>query len=73
MIKRFTTLTLLLFLSLFSLYLVFLSVISIAIGLINTHRHGFWMPIVSGLFILWLATLTIRLILYTFRQIKAKE
>ena len=73
MIKRLAPLFLLVFLSLFTLYLIFLSVISISIGLANTDVRGFWMPILCGLLILCLTIFLIRLIIYIFRQMKSKD
>jgi len=64
---------LLFFLSLFTLYLIFLSVMSISIGLANTAIPGFWMPILCGLLIFSLAIFTVRLIIYIFKQSRAKD
>ncbi len=73
MIKKLAPLFLLLFLSIFTLYLTFLSITSISIGLINIERSGFWMPILCGLLIFCLTIFIIRLILYIFRQMRAKD
>jgi len=73
MIKKLALLFLLLFFSIFTLYLTFLSIVSISIGMINIERSGFWMPILCGLLIFFLTIFMIRLILYIFRQMKAKD
>ena len=73
MIKKLAPLFLLVFLSLFTLYLIFLSVVSISIGLANTDARGFWMPLLCGLLILCLTIFLIRLIIYIFRQMKPKD
>jgi hypothetical protein len=73
MIKKIARLLLISFLSLFTLYLVFFSVISVSIGFANSERPGFWMPIVWGTLIFCLGLFIIRLIVYLFKQMKAKE
>jgi len=73
MIKKLAVLFLLLFLSIFTLYLIFLSITFIYIGMINIERSGFWMPILCGLLIFFLTIFIIRLIRYIFRQTKAKD
>jgi len=73
MIKKLALLFLLFFTSIFSLYLTFLSIASISIGLSNIEKSGFWMPILCGLLIFFLTIFMIRLTLYIFRQMKAKD
>jgi hypothetical protein len=73
MIKKLALLLLVFFLSFLTLYLVFLSVISVSIGFANAERPGFWMPILWGVLIFSLGIFIIRLIVHLFRQIKAKE
>jgi len=73
MIKKLALLFLLFFFSILTLYLTFLSITSIAIGLINIEKTGFWMPILCGLLIFFLTIFMIRLIRYIFRQTKAKD
>jgi|GEM_PF-2095844 len=73
MIKKLALLFLLFFISIVTLYLIFLSITFIYIGLINAERPGFWMPIVSGILIFFLTIFMIRLIRYIFQQIKAKD
>jgi hypothetical protein len=68
MIRKLARVFLLSFLSLLTLYLTFLSIISISTGLTNTDRPGFWMPIMCGMLILCLTTFPIRLMLYIVRQ-----
>jgi hypothetical protein len=60
-------------LSLFTLYLIFLSVISVSLGFVNSDRPGFWMPILCGFLLLFLDLYIIKLIVYLFKQAKAKE
>jgi hypothetical protein len=73
MIKKIIRFLFLLFLSLSTLYLILISTISILIGLGNTQRPGFWMPILCGGLILILASFLIRLIVYIIRQARAKD
>jgi len=72
MIKKLARLLIIFFLSFLTLYLVFVSVISVSIGFANSERPGFWMPIVWGVLIFCLGLLIIRLIVYLFKQMKAK-
>ncbi len=73
MIKKLVLLFLLFFLSSLTLYLIFLSVISISIGFANTDRPGFWMPVMYGLLIFCLTIFIIRLIISIFKQTKSKD
>jgi hypothetical protein len=73
MIKKLARFFLLLFLSLFTLYLIFISAISVVIGVTNTERAGYWMPILCGLLILCVSTFLIRLIMYILRQARYRE
>ncbi len=73
MIKKLVHLVLILFVSLAALYLVFLSVISISVGLANTTRPGFWMPIVWGVLIICLDLFMIRLVVYLVKRIRTRE
>jgi len=73
MIKKLARLLLIFLLSLLTLYLVFVSVISVSIGFANAERPGFWMPILWGVLIFCLGLFIIRLIVYLFKQMKAKE
>jgi hypothetical protein len=59
--------------SLFTLYLIFLSVISVSLGFVNSDRPGFWMPILCGFLLFFLDLYIIKLIVYLFKQTKAKE
>jgi hypothetical protein len=47
--------------------------ISLYIGFTNTHRVGFWMPIVCGILLLILASFLIRLIVYIIRQARSRD
>jgi hypothetical protein len=71
--KKLVRLLIILVLSLFTLYLIFLSVISVSVGFVNSDRPGFWMPILCGLIIFCIDLYIIKLIVYLFRQTKAKE
>jgi len=73
MIRKLAPFLLLFLLSLLTLYLIFISVVSISIGLTNTDTRGFWMPVVCGLLILCLTTFLIRLIIYIYNQMKARD
>ena len=73
MIKKLVLSFLLFFLSSLTLYLIFLSVISISIGLANTDRPGFWMPVMCGLLIFCLTIFLVRLIISIFKQTKSKD
>ena len=69
-IARFLSL---IFLSLFCAYLVFISGISLVIGLANRHRPGFWMPILCGFLLLILISFLVRLIVYIIRQARSRD
>jgi hypothetical protein len=73
MIRRVARLLLLFLLSLLTLYVLVLSLVSLSIGLTNTDRPGFWMPILCGLLVLWLATFLVRCIVRIVRQPKVKD
>jgi len=73
MIRKIARLFLMFFLSVFTLYLVFLSVISVSIGFANSERPGFWMPVLWGALIFSFGLFIIRLIVHLFKQMKAKE
>lgn len=73
MIRKIARLLSLAFLALFSVYLILVSGTSIFIGFTNTHRAGFWMPIVCGGLILSLTSFLIRLIVYIIRQARSKD
>jgi hypothetical protein len=73
MMKKLARLLIIVVLSFFTLYLIFLSVVSVSIGFANAVRPGFWMPIVWGLLILCLGLFIIRWIVYLFKQMKTKE
>lgn len=69
-IARFLSLV---FLAIFSVYLILVSSISIFIGFTNTHRAGFWMPILCGGLILLLTSFLVRLIVYIIRQARSRD
>ncbi len=73
MIRKIVRFLFLVFLSLFSVYLILVSGISIFIGLTNTHRAGFWMPILCGGLLLSLTSFLVRVIIYIIRQARSKE
>ncbi len=73
MINKLVHLVLIFLLSLAALYLIFLSVISISIGLANSSRPGFWMPIVWGVLIICLDLFMLRLVVYLFKRIRARK
>ena len=73
MIRKIVRFLSLVFLSLFSVYLILVSSISIFIGLTNTHRDGFWMPIVCGGLLLTLTSFLIRLIVFIIRQARSRD
>ena len=73
MIRKLLRLLLLSFLSLLTLYILLLSFVSVSMGVTNTDRPGFWMPILSGLLVLWLSIYIIRLIVHIVGQSKVKE
>ena len=73
MIKKGILLFLLFLVSIFTLYLAFLSITSISIGLANTERSGFWMPILCGVLILCLILFIIKLLVYIVRKMVAKD
>ena len=71
--KKLVRLLIILVLSLFTLYLIFLSLISVSVGFVNSDRPGFWMPILCGLLIFCINLYIIKLIVYLLRQRKARE
>jgi hypothetical protein len=73
MMKKLFRSLIILVLSLFTLYLIFLSVISVSLGFVNSDRPGFWMPILCGFLLFFLDLYVIKLIVYLFKQTKAKE
>jgi hypothetical protein len=73
MIRKIARFLFLVFLSLFSAYFILVAGISISIGLTNTHRAGFWMPILCGGLLLILTSFLVRLIIYIIRQARSKE
>jgi hypothetical protein len=73
MIKKLARFLIILVLSLFTLYLIFLSVVSVSVGFVNSDRAGFWMPILCGLFIFCIDLYMIKLIVYLLKQSKTKE
>jgi hypothetical protein len=73
MTRKLLRLLLLSFLSLLTVYILLLSFVSISIGVTNTARPGFWMPIVCGAVVLWLAIYLIRLVVYIGKRSRAKD
>jgi hypothetical protein len=73
MMKKLFRSLIILVLSLFTLYLIFLSVISVSLGFVNSERPGFWMPILCGFLLFLIDFYIIKLIVYLFKQTKAKE
>ena len=73
MMKKLFRSLIILVLSLFTLYLIFLSLISVSVGFVNSDRPGFWMPILCGLLIFCINLYIIKLIVYLLRQRKARE
>ena len=73
MMKKFARFLIIVVLSFLTLYLIFLSVISVSIGFANSQRPGFWMPIVWGVLIFGLGLLIIKWMVHLLKQIKAKE
>jgi hypothetical protein len=73
MIHKIARFLFLVFLCLLSVYLILVSGISIFIGLTNTHRAGFLVPILCGGLILSLTILLIRLIVYIIKRARSKE
>jgi len=73
MTRKLLRLLLLSFLSLLTVYMLLLSFVSISIGVTNTARPGFWMPILCGLLVFGLSIYIIRLIVYIVRQSHVKE
>lgn len=69
-IARFLSLV---FLSLVCAYLILISGISLFMGLANTHRTGFWMPILCGLLLLILISFLVRLIIYIIRRARTSD
>jgi hypothetical protein len=72
MIGKLLRLLLLSFLSLLTVYILLLAFVSISMGLTNTDRPGFWMPILCGLLVFGLSIYVIRLIVYIVRQSHVK-
>jgi hypothetical protein len=60
-------------LSLFGAYLLFISGISLFIGLTNMHRPGSWMPILCGFLLLILISFLVRLIVYIIRHARSRD
>ena len=73
MIHKIARFLFLVFLSLFSVYLILVSGISIFIGFTNTHRAGCWMPILCGGLLLILTSFLVRLIVYIIRQGRSRD
>jgi hypothetical protein len=73
MIPKIARFLALVFLCLFCAYLIFISGISLFIGLTNTHRTGFWMPILCGLLLLALTSFLVRLIVCIIRQARPRD
>jgi len=73
MMKKLLRSLVMLVLSLFTLYLVFLSVISVSLGFVNSDRPGFWMPILCGFLVFLVDLYIIKVIIYLFKQTRAKE
>ncbi|MBW1691402.1 MAG: hypothetical protein DRG87_11955 [Deltaproteobacteria bacterium] len=73
MIRKIVRLFSLILLAFFSAYLILVSSISIVIGFTNTHRAGFWMPIVCGGLLLILTSFLVRLIVYIIKQARSKD
>ena len=73
MMKKLFRSLIILVLSLFTLYLIFLSVISVSLGFVNSDRPGFWMPILCGFLLFLIDFYIIKLIVHLFKQTKAKE
>jgi hypothetical protein len=71
--KKMVRLLIILALSFFTLYLIFLSVVSVSVGFVNSDRPGFWMPILCGLLIFCIDLYILKLIVYLSKQTKAKE
>jgi len=73
MIKKTVRLVFLLLLSFLALYLAFVAIISIVTGLTSMEKSGFWMPLLCGALLLYLAVLIARFIIYIVQHMKAKE
>ena len=73
MIPKIVRFLSLVFLGLFSVYLIIVSGTSIFIGFTNTHRAGFWLPIVCGGLLLILTSFLVRLIVYIIRQTRSRD
>jgi len=73
MTRKLLRLLLLSFLSLLTVYILLLSFVSISIGVTNSAKSGFWMPILWGLLVFGLSIYIIRLIAYIVRQSHVKE
>ena len=72
MMKKLFRSLIILVLSLFTLYLIFLSVISVSLGFVNSDRPGFWMPILCGFLLFLIDLYIIKIIVYLLKQTKAK-
>jgi hypothetical protein len=72
MMKKLFRSLIILVLSLFTLYLIFLSVISVSLGFVNSDRPGFWMPILCGFLLFLIDLYIIKIIFYLLKQTKAK-
>jgi len=73
MIPKIVRFLSLVFLGLFRVYLIIVSGTSIFIGFTNTHRAGFWLPIVCGGLLLILTSFLVRLIVYIIRQTRSRD
>lgn len=73
MIQKIARYLFLVLLSGLSLYLILMSVISIVIGFVNTHKAGFWVPILCGILLLILTSFLIRLIAYIIKRTRSGD
>jgi hypothetical protein len=73
MIYKIARFLFIVFLSLLSLYLALVSGTSLYIGFTNTHRVGFWMPILCGILVLILTGFLIRLIVYLIKKARSRD
>jgi len=72
MMKKLFRSLIIVVLSLLKLYLIFISVISVSLGFVNSDRPGFWMPILCGLLIFLIGLYMLKLIVYLFKRTRAK-
>ncbi len=72
MIKKIALSALLISLSLFTSYLIFLVCVFIFIGLTNMDQPGSWMPIFCSLLLLGLSIFLIRLAVFIGRDLRIK-